>query len=160
MAFGRQLRALLTINLTVRKKLWPIIAVSEFFFPILIGFGIFSSQDGGIKDSGVTITLVSIAFSFINIFQNLLTFAQMAKDDQTMRKETLKIMSMKNGVYGLSYFLPQLLSYIIMAIIMSLIFYFQKIEPTFSHALQVFIIVILSFVGFLFMTFFLTSLIR
>lgn len=48
---------------------------------------------------------------------------QMVIDKETKMRETLKIMSMKTGAYGLSFFIGQSIFILIIAIIMTVTFY-------------------------------------
>jgi hypothetical protein len=47
---------------------------------------------------------------------------QMVVDKETKMRETLRIMSMKSGAYGLSYFLTQVIITIFTAIVLSIVF--------------------------------------
>jgi hypothetical protein len=47
---------------------------------------------------------------------------QMVIDKETKMRETLKIMSMRTGAYGLSYFLTQVIFTIFTAIVLTVVF--------------------------------------
>ncbi len=48
----------------------------------------------------------------------------MVVDKETKMRETLKIMSMKTGAYGLSFFLGQSIFIVIISLIMTVTFYY------------------------------------
>ena len=64
---------------------------------------------------------------------------QMVIDKETKMRETLKIMSMKTGAYGLSYFLTQVIFTIFVAIALTIIFTVKSLVNS-SDAFSLFVI--------------------
>ena len=54
----------------------------------------------------------------------------MVVDKETKMRETLKIMSMKTGAYGLSYFLTQVIFTLFVALILTIMFTFKSLVPS------------------------------
>ena len=79
--------------------------------------------------------LVPTAFSLTCRF----ILMQMVVDKETKMRETLRIMSMKTGAYGLSYFLTQVIFTIFVAIVLTIIFTVKNMIAT-SDALPLFVI--------------------
>jgi ATP-binding cassette subfamily A (ABC1) protein 5 len=93
---------------------------------------------GGIDSRFTTVfiaVLVPTAFSLTCRF----ILMQMVVDKETKMRETLRIMSMKTGAYGLSYFLTQVIFTIFVAIVLTIIFTVKSLVPT-SDALPLFVI--------------------
>ncbi len=74
-------------------------------------------------------------------------------------RETLRIMSMKSGAYGLSYFLTQVIITIFTAIVLSIVFSIKSFIPS-GEGFVLFIILLLQGISMLFMSMIITTLFR
>ena len=96
----------------------------EFIIPIILGLIISLIQGNGQNQMDQRVKILLIAILVPTAFSITCRFIlmQMVIDKETKMRETLKIMSMKTGAYGLSYFLTQLIFTIFIAIVLTVIF--------------------------------------
>lgn len=83
----------------------------------------------------------------------------MVIDKETKMRETLKIMSMKTGAYGLSYFLTQVIFTIFIAIVLTVVFTIKSFVSS-GDAFTLFIILMFQGISMLFMSMVITTLFR
>ena len=125
MSFGRQLRALITKNFIIKKRLWKQ-TIWEFIIPLAYCFilSLFSNA------SGIGYFLIYFIAVFIPAsFQITSRFIlmQMVVDKETKMKETLRIMSMKSAAYGLSYFITQFIVIFVISTMMMILFVYLDV---------------------------------
>ena len=126
MSFGRQLRALITKNFIIKKRLWKQ-TIWEFIIPLAYCFilSVFYNSSGRLGFFLIYFIAVFIPASFQITSRFILM--QMVADKETKMKETLRIMSMKSAAYGLSYFITQFIFIFVISTMMMILFVYLDV---------------------------------
>lgn len=124
MSFARQLKVLIRKNFILKKRLWKQ-TIWEFIIPLLFGYiiSLLAGNTGGIQELDFgKVYLISLTTTLI--FQPMQRFIlmQMVVDKETKMRESLRIMSMKNSAYSLSYYISQLIFVVFISAIMAVVF--------------------------------------